>query len=1207
MSKYPFTHLHLHTEYSLLDGANKIDLLVKRVKELGMNSVAMTDHGNMFGAIHFWQAARSAGLKPIIGLEAYLHNAEELEDKSTRQRFHLCLYAKNKKGYENLMYLSSMSYIKGFYYYPRINKKLLREHSEGLICTSACLQGEVSWHLNTQNERNKKNGAGGYEKAKEVALEYKEIFGDDFYLEIMRHGIGDQLFIDEQLLRLSRETGIKIVATNDTHYTYEGDAEYHEAFMCIGMNKLYDDPNRLRHSVHEFYVKSPEELEKLYADIPEVLEATQEIVDKCEDFSPVVDTPTPPNFKFTLEYAKKEGLNINNADDPALPEDASEEQKKGWMSAADKNDAEYFIHKCKEGLEKRLLHVAKERHEEYKKRLEYEMDIINSMRFPGYMLIVWDFVREAKQMGVAVGPGRGSAAGSLVAYALEITNIDPMKYDLLFERFLNPERVSMPDIDMDFMQARRGEVIDYVVRKYGRNQVAQIITFGSLLAKGVIRDVARVLDMPLSKADAMAKLIPDELGITLAGKEKKGKFVEGAYQKEPKLRELIETDPQAKRVWEFALKLEGLKRNAGMHAAGVVISNEELWKKTPIYKPSGEDTFVTQYSLNYMEDVDLIKFDFLGLKTLDVIDNAIKLVKNRYNKEIDWDKIDVDDKRVYEVIKSGETLGMFQIESSGMQDLNKRLKPDNFEDIIAVLALYRPGPMESGMLDDFIERKHGRKKVFYPFEEVSFDSLKETLEPTYGMIVYQEQVMQIVQTIGGFSLGYADIIRRAMGKKKDMSGYKAEFCEGAAKQGYDYDMSAKLFELIEKFAGYGFNKSHSAAYAMVTFQTAYLKTYYPNEFMAALLTSEKDNTDKVVKYIDEVKRMGIELSPPDINHSQLEFSAITKDDKDIILFGLAAIKGVGEAAVVSILESRDEGGEFKDMQDFVNRIDPQKVNKKVIESIIKAGGFDAFGYSRKALLDQVEKIVETAKMANEAKKNAMGSLFGDDEEITTVKLELTNSEEFELKEILEFEKETLGFYVSGHPLDEFREELEKINYTLSSDLENIKDGSSAIFVGKVEEIQRKVSKKGNTFGIMTLMDLHGSLEIMLFEDRLKQLEEMDLEQPIAIKAKITHTEMFTRIGVTKLMTLKEAKKESKKVKTQIEEKPQSPLELVVKLDMGEKVLEDLYRLVRQNPGNRELRVRISSKLKDIVIESSIRVSNNILEALEGNEAIDIVA
>ncbi|MDO9056468.1 MAG: DNA polymerase III subunit alpha, partial [Sulfuricurvum sp.] len=599
---------------------------------------------------------------------------------------------------------------------------------------------------------------------------------------------------------------------------------------------------------------------------------------------------------------------------------------------------------------------------EYRERLEFEMQVINQMKFPGYMLIVWDFVREAKRMGIAVGPGRGSAAGSLVAYSLEITDIDPMKYDLLFERFLNPERVSMPDIDMDFMQARRGEIIDYVVRKYGREQVAQIITFGSLLAKGVIRDVARVLEMPLSQADMMAKLIPDELGITLNGKTKGGEFKPGAFQKEPKIAELIESDPQIARVWEFSKKLEGLKRNAGMHAAGVVISNEPLWKKTPIYKPSGEETFVTQYSLNYLEDIDLIKFDFLGLKTLDVIDNAIKLIKKRYDVEVNWHKIDENDPKVYEIIQSGDTIGMFQIESSGMQDLNKRLKPSSFEDLIAVLALYRPGPMESGMLDDFIERKHGRKKIFYPFEEVSFDALKDTLEPTYGMIVYQEQVMQIVQTIGGMSLGGADIVRRAMGKKKieEMQKYNKEFSEGAVKQGLEYKKASELFDLIEKFAGYGFNKSHSAAYAMVTFQTAWLKTYYPQEFMAALLTSEKDNTDKVVKYIDEAKRMKIFLGAPDINHSQLEFSAINKDGQDQILFGLGAIKGVGEAAVESILEARSEG-EFKDIQDFTNRIEPQKVNKRVIECIIKAGGLDHFGYSRRALLEQVETLVETAK------------------------------------------------------------------------------------------------------------------------------------------------------------------------------------------------------------------------------------------------------
>ena len=1187
MSAQPFTHLHLHTEYSLLDGANKLSNLVSQVKKLGMSSVAMTDHGNMFGAIDFYKQMKDAGIKPIIGIEGYIHNGEAIDDKSTKQRFHICLFAKNQKGYENLMYLSSKAFIDGFYYFPRINKKELREHAEGLICSSACLQGEVSWHLNTLNERNIKNGALGYEGAKAVALEYKEIFGDDFYLELMRHGIGDQLHIDEQVLKLSKELDIKVVATNDTHYTFSDDAQYHEAFMCIGMNKLYDDPKRMRHSVHEFYLKSPEQMARLFADIPEAIAHTQEIVDKCEEYSPIVKTPTPPNFKFALDYAKNDGLIIESEDKNQI-------------------DAQYFIYRCRLGLKERLKHVPQERHEEYKERLKFEMDVINSMKFPGYMLIVWDFVKVAKEKGIAVGPGRGSAAGSLVAYSLEITDIDPMKYDLLFERFLNPERVSMPDIDMDFMQARRGEVIDYVVEKYGRNQVAQIITFGSLLAKGVIRDVARVLDMPLSQADAMAKLVPDELGITLNGKKKGDEFIAGAFQKEPKLQELIANDANAARVWEFAKKLEGLKRNSGIHAAGVVISNEELWKKTPIYKPAGEDVFVTQYSLNYLEDVDLIKFDFLGLKTLDVIDNAIKLIKFRYNKDVIWHEIDENDPKVYDVIRSGNTVGMFQIESSGMQDLNKRLKPDSFEDLIAVLALYRPGPMESGMLDSFIERKHGREKIEYTFE-----SMEPILKNTYGVIVYQEQVMQIVQTVGGFSLGYSDIIRRSMGKKKDMSVYNDEFARGAQSQGLDYAEASKLFDLIEKFAGYGFNKSHSAAYAMITFQTAWLKTYYPNEFMAALLTSDKDNTDKVVRYIDETKRMGIELSPPDICDSQLEFSAITKNEREIVLFGLGAIKGVGEAAVMSILETRREGGDFKSLEDFVNRIEPSKVNKRVVESVIKAGGFDRFGFSRKALLDQIEKIVDTAKDASNAKKNAIGSLFGDDAEITSVELKLTNSSEYELKEILEFEKETLGFYVSGHPLDEYREKIDELDYTLSSEIESVKDGSYAIFIGKVEEITKKTSKKGNQFGIVSLMDFHGNIEVMLFADKLEELSQMNLNEPIAIKAKITHTDMFTRIGVSKIMTLKDAKKETQKTKKEtrevVEEEPQEPINLAIKLDSDVRVLEDLYKIVRQNPGNRELKITIISRLQNVVIESAIRVDSKILSALDGNEDVDILS
>ncbi len=1181
-----FTHLHLHTEYSLLDGANKISKLAGRLKELGMDSVAITDHGNMFGAIDFYQQMQKEGIKPIIGMEAYLHNQEDLGDKSTRQRYHLCLYAKNETGYKNLMYLSSQAYINGFYYYPRINKKLLREHSEGLICSSACLQGEVNWHLNL-SERNVKFGAQGYERAKEVALEYKEIFGDDFYLELMRHGIGDQHSIDDQIIRLSLETGIKIVATNDTHYLYPDDAEAHEAFMCIAMNKLYDDPNRLRHSVHEFYLKSPEEMAALYADIPEALEHTQEIADKC-DLELHLGNPTPPNFKFAREYAQSVGLQVPEPD----------------VENSFANDEVLFVHECRKGLEARLKFVDPSRHDEYRQRLETEIEIINQMKFPGYMLIVWDFVREAKERGIPVGPGRGSAAGSLVAFSLGITNIDPMKYDLLFERFLNPERVSMPDIDMDFCQARRGEIIDYVVNKYGRYNVAQVITFGSLLAKGVIRDVARVLGVSYAEADKMAKLIPDELGITLNGKGKEGTegFKPGAYQKEPKLRELIETNPTAARVWKFALALEGLKRNAGMHAAGVVISNEELWHKTPLYKPSGEETLVTQYSLNFLEDVDLIKFDFLGLKTLTVIDNAVKLVKKRHDVDVDLDNMAMDDPKVFETIESGETVGMFQIESGGMQQLNSKLKPSNFEDLVAVLALYRPGPMESGMLDDFIERKHGRQEITYVFPQ-----LEEILKPTYGVIVYQEQVMQIVQTIGGFSLGKADIVRRAMGKKKFdlMKKYKEEFAQGAKSQGLDYDKAAELFDLIEKFAGYGFNKSHSAAYAMVTYQTAWLKVHYPAEFMAALLTSEKDNTDKVVKYIDEVKRLGIKLLAPDINRSALEFTPDADEEGEIILFGLGAIKGVGDAAVHAILSAREEGA-FESLDDFVARIDTQKVNKKVIESMIKAGALDGFGYSRRALLESIDAIIDAMHESARAQQMAVGSLFGDDEELTSVKVDIVPMEEYPQKSILELEKESLGFYVSGHPLDPFREELSKIDYTLSSDMDQIAEGSSALLIGKVEEVTTKISKKGNKFDIANVMDLHGNIEITLFERQLEQLEKMNLEEPIGFKVSITRDGDFVRMRVHKIMELKACKKE--KVETRMVEKPEEPMVIRLNLDHEKlRILEEIYRLAQSHPGRKPLRLLLSSKLQEVEIESSIFVNEQMAAQLRQMDEVEILA
>lgn len=1058
-----FTHLHLHTEYSLLDGANKLKELADTLKSQGATSVAMTDHGNMFGAIDFYQTMKAKGIKPIIGIEAYLHNNDDIGDKSSRQRFHLCLYAKNEIGYQNLMYLSSQSYIKGLYYYPRINKKILEKHSEGLICSSACLQGEVNWHLNNQNEKNVRFGAKGYESAKEAALWYKKVFKDDFYLEIMRHGINDQRVIDDDIIRLSKELDIKIIATNDTHYTFKERAAAHEVFMCIAMGKKLNDPDRMRHSVHEFYVKTPQQMSELFADIPEAIENTQEIANKC-NLELNLGNPTPPNFKFTREYAKEYNLTLKD-------------QEKEFSFD---NDDMVFEYLCKKGLDERLKFIDENKHEEYKKRLDLEIQIIKSMKFSGYMLIVHDFIKVAKDKGIPVGPGRGSAAGSLVSYCLRITDIDPLPYNLLFERFLNPERVSMPDIDVDFCQDRRSEVIDYVIDKYGSDKVAQVITFGKLLARGVIRDVARVCDMSIADADELAKLIPEELKITL----------EAAYEKEPKIKEFIEKHPKGLEVWEYAKALEGLNRNAGMHAAGVVISNESLWKKTPLFRQSKNDErhLVTQYSKDHLEDVDLIKFDFLGLKTLTVINNAINLIKKRYNKDIVWEGIDVNDPKVYKTIQSGNTLGIFQIESDGMQSLNARLKPERFEDLIAVLALYRPGPMESGMLDDFIDRKHGLKDIKYPF-----DVLKNILEPTYGVIVYQEQVMQIVQVIGGFSLGGADVVRRAMGKKdpEKMKKLKDEFADGAQNQGYNRKDAEDLWELILKFAGYGFNKSHSAAYALITFQTAYLKTYYPSEFMAALLTSEENNVDKVAVYIEEMKRMNIKLLPPNINKAIREFSAIELEDgKDAIVYGLGAIKSVGIPAVENILETRKDK-EFEDITDFLSKIDPTKINKRTLESLVKSGAFDEFGYTRKCLFNNLDNLGDISRQVAEIRRNIANSLFGEEELTQDVKINIvSNSEEFDLMEKLNYEKEILGIYISGHPLDSFFDDIKDIEYTKSMDFSELKGSGELLNIGKMEDFKSMVSKNNKRFAKLEILDFYSSYETTVFESSIEKIEKI---------------------------------------------------------------------------------------------------------------------
>ena len=1166
-----FTHLHLHTEYSLLDGANKIKELAHMLHERGDKAAAITDHGNMFGAIDFYKTMKKEGVKPLIGIEAYVHNGEQLDDKSTKQRFHLILIAKNETGYKNLMYLSSMSYIEGFYYYPRINKKILKEHSEGLVCSSACLQGEVSWHLNL-SDRNVKFGAKGYERAKEVALEYKEIFGDDFYLEIMRHGIGDQRRIDDDILRIAKETGIKVIATNDTHYTFKERADAHEVFMCIAMNKTLDDPNRLRHSVHEFFVKSKEQMNELFLDIPEVIENTQEIVNKC-NLEIKLGNPTPPNFKFTLEYAKERNL--------TLPEP---ENRYSF-----KNDAYFFEYECRKGLDERLKFVPENLHEEYKKRLDIEIDIINRMNFPGYMMIVWDFINEAKSRGVPVGPGRGSAAGSLVAYSLKITDLDPIPYNLLFERFLNPERVSMPDIDVDFCQSRRGEIIDYVTQKYGKFNVAGVITFGKLLAKGVIRDVARVCDMPYAEADAMAKLIPEELGITL----------KDAYEKEPKIAELINQNPKAAKIWKFALDLEGLNRNAGQHAAGVVISNEELWNKTPLFRQpnSPEDRYVTQYNLKHLEDVDLIKFDFLGLKTLTVIDNAIKLVKQRTGKDIIWEQIDKNDSGVYKMIQSGQAIGIFQIEGEGMRKLGTSLRPDCFEDIVAMLALYRPGPMESGMLDDFVKRKHGEAAITYVFKE-----LEPILAPTYGVIVYQEQVMQIVQAVGGFSLGGADLVRRAMGKKikEEMDRLKGEFVKGAETKGLDGQKADDLFELIVKFAGYGFNKSHSAAYAYVTFQTAYLKAYYPAEFMAALLTSEEGNVDKIVRYIDEIKRINIEILPPSINKSSKEFSVVKNGDQDGIIFGLGAIKGVGGAAIENIIAEREAKGDFKDMDDFVSRTDPFKVNKKVFESLIKAGCFDEFGHSRKMLMQNVENIVEACKSAAQIRKNAVESLFGEDESMNDVKINfVTINDEFDIKQILKFEQESVGIYLSGHPLDDYKEEINKIKYTISSEFESLPQSAEILVVGKIEDFATRITKSGKKMGTINVLDFHGNIEIAVFERELGDIEDIVKDEakrdlPYAFRINISRDDQFVRTNLNEVYTLEDAgnldfktrklkqnSKFSKNEETSAPQKVREYAELEVLLSLSElsrQKLEKIYMLVHtKNAPNNQKRLILKIK------------------------------
>ncbi|GAX87772.1 DNA polymerase III subunit alpha [Lebetimonas natsushimae] len=1126
---------HIHSDYSLLHSTIRIKDLVKKANEYGYNALGITELDNMFSAIEFYETCKKNEIKPIIGSEIIINRNDFLS--------RVIILAKNKKGYDNLMYLSSVSYLDFYKKVPQIPFEKLLENQDGLIVILPMLESEVGFHLNIFDEENVLKGAGGIERAKEILNDYKKF--NELFLEIRRDNEKETL-IENDLIALSHEFDIPLLASSNVFYLEKGDYIYKEALECIENNKLFDDLHR-KIEVGKNYFKSIDEMNEIFADLPEAVANTDKLSASVNLEIPL-GNPTPPTFKFTKEYAAAEGLEIES-------------------------DVEYFEYKCREGLKERLKNIPEDLHKTYWDRLEYEIDIIKRMKFPGYMLIVWDFVREAKKRKIPVGPGRGSAAGSLVAYSLKITNLDPIRYHLLFERFLNPERVSMPDIDMDFCQERRGEIIEYVRNKYGKVNVAQVITFGSLLAKGVLRDVARIFGIKYDEADKFVKLIPDQLGITL----------QKALEMEEKIKKIIEEEPLYNRLYSFGLNLEGLKRNTGMHAAGVVISDEELWKKSPLYRPDeNDDTIVTQYSLNYLEPVDLIKFDFLGLKTLTVIDRAIKNVKANRGEDVDIDNLNLDDENVFNLIQSGKTLGLFQIESQGMQDLARRLKPSTFEDIIAMLALYRPGPMESGMLDDYIERKHGRKEISYFFDEFT-EVLEPILKPTYGVIVYQEQVMQIVQAIGGFSLGEADIIRRAMGKKKAdlMAKYAEEFATRAAEKGFSYENAKSLFNLIEKFAGYGFNKSHSAAYALITYQTSFLKKYYPAEFFAALMTYEADNTDKIAKYIEEAKSLGIEVLSPNVNKSNAEFTPIGEK----ILFGLSAIKGVGSKAIESIVENRP----FKDLNDFILNVDTTKVNKKVLEQLIKAGAMDDFGYSRKAMLNAIEDMLEYKKRV-EDRKNALNhanSLFADlQEEEEVEELKIPNLVEFDVKTLLEGEFETLGFYVSAHPLDPFKEQIDKLEYNLSSEIEEIL-GKEALFVGKIESMKVRMSKKGNKFAIATLMDFHGKIDIMIFERDLENLEQFNLDEPIAIKANVDKVADFLRITCKKIMSIEEAQNEKAAIKEEI---------CLIERELSENYEEDLikiYNEIIKNPGNKRVNLLLKTPFGfSLKINTNLRTSLN---------------
>lgn len=1039
-----FTHLHVHTEYSLLDGSSKIKEVVKQAKELGMDSLAITDHGVMYGVIDFYRACKAEGIKPVIGCEIYVSPGSRFDKEqgiSEERYYHLVLLAENDTGYHNLMKIVSKGFTEGFYYKPRVDYEVLREYSEGLIALSACLAGEVSRNLARDD----------YEKAKESALRYQEIFGKgNFFLELQDHGIEMQKTVNNGLMRLSKELGIELVCTNDSHYTYKEDSEPHDILLCIQTGKLITDENRMRYEGGQFYLKSEEEMASLFPYAREAVENTHKIAERC-NVEIEFGVRKLPKFEVPKEFASQ----VKDGEDVSY---------------------QYLLHLCTEGLNRRYAGSDEEKMALLKERLDYELSVIKSMGFVDYFLIVWDFINYAKSNDIPVGPGRGSAAGSIVSYTLAITDLDPIKYSLIFERFLNPERVSMPDIDVDFCMDRRGEVIDYVIRKYGAANVSQIITFGTLAARGVLRDVGRVLDMPYAEVDTIAKMIPNELDITL----------KLALEKNPMLREKYNTEPATKYLIDMSMRLEGLPRHTSMHAAGVLISSKEVDEFVPLSRAS-DGTITTQYVAVTLEELGLLKMDFLGLRTLTVIKNAVDMIKADRGIDLDMNNVDYTIKEVFALLSSGKTEGVFQLESAGMKNFMKVLKPNNIEDLIAGIALYRPGPMD--FIPKYLEGKNNPDAITYDCKQ-----LEPILKPTHGCIVYQEQVMQIVRDLAGYSMGRSDLVRRAMSKKKAsvmekerqnfVYGNEEENILGCVNNGIDEKVANKIYDEMTDFAKYAFNKSHAAVYAIVAYQTAYLKCFYPVEFMASLMTSFIDNSAKVTQYMNICKSMNIEVLPPDINKGKRDFSV--EDGK--IRYGLSALKSIGRSVIDVIESEREQRGEFVSLNDFVVRLTGKEVNKRTVESFIKAGAFDKFGMNRRQLMMIYNQVMDS--VSKDKKNNFAGqmTLFDivDEEDKKDFEIKIPNVNEYSKSEILAFEKEVVGVYISGHPLEEHMAKWKKRVTVNAQDFQmdgeeiKVNDGSNETIGGIITSVKTKTTRTNQIMAFLTIEDMYGTVEVIVF-------------------------------------------------------------------------------------------------------------------------------